>query len=298
MSSRIDLVALSKWNRIAPDAINSHSEAKMALTIKEDPRVVAVHVGNMMADEVIEANKSKKQISWILPAGPMMQYKTFIDRVNNEKITLENLTIFHMDDFLDWEGRSLPLDHFYSLEARMNSLFYGAISKELNIPVARRFYPHPDNLDEIDAIIENSGGVDTCYGGIGIRGHVAFNDPPRNPWCSISNEQFRNSKSRILQLNEETVELISLGYAGGASYVVPPMAVTIGMKSILKSHRIRLIEYGGGSKSTIMRVAVFHEPTIEFPVTFCQECDTEIITDYSSIVVPKYFTGEYVTTLS
>lgn len=56
----------------------------------------------MMANEVIANNAAERPTKWVLPCGPMVQYKYFIERVNKERISLKNLFVFHMDEFLGW----------------------------------------------------------------------------------------------------------------------------------------------------------------------------------------------------
>ena len=48
-------------------------------------------------------------------------------------------------------------------------------------------------------IIQARGGVDCCFGGIGINGHVAFNEPPE-PGEEICSEAFAALPSRVLSL--------------------------------------------------------------------------------------------------
>ena len=100
-----------------------------------------------MADEVIQNNINGKPTRWVLPAGPMEQYETFINRVNTERIDLKNVHVFHMDDFLTWEGRPLPLDHRYSLEGRMRQKFYGLIDPALKMPDEQIHWPRVNDLD-------------------------------------------------------------------------------------------------------------------------------------------------------
>lgn len=60
----------------------------------------------------------------------------------------------------------------------MYELCYNKIDKDLIMPESQRIFPTLDNADYIDKVIEDHGGVDVCFGGIGITGHMAFNEPP------------------------------------------------------------------------------------------------------------------------
>ena len=68
--------------------------------------------------------------------------------------------------------------------------------------------------------------------------------------------------------------------AGGCSYAVPPMGITLGMKDLLSARRIRLFSVTGSWKQTVVRVLLFGPTTIEFPVTFVQgHPDAMIVVD-------------------
>jgi glucosamine-6-phosphate deaminase len=55
---------------------------------------------------------------------------------------------------------------------------FGQLDEDLRIPESQCFFPHPFRIDEISDKIQQLGGIDVCYGGIGYHGHVAFNEPP------------------------------------------------------------------------------------------------------------------------
>src|SRR5262249_58505626 len=118
-------------------------------------------------------------------------------------------------------------------------------------------------------------------------GHTAFKDPPTWGWYGISNEQFRNSQARIVQLNDETFIAFAQRAAGGNPRIVPPMGVTLGMKDILSAHKMVLASDGGSWKQTMLRVMVMHEPTVEHPCTFVQEHpDAEVWVDAATAAPP------------
>jgi glucosamine-6-phosphate deaminase len=78
--------------------------------------------------------------------------------------------------------------------------------------------------------------VDACYGGIGITGHIAFNEPPEEP---MSLEAFAALPTRILTLTRETRTINSVT-VGGEISIIPRRAITVGMKEILGARRLRL----------------------------------------------------------
>lgn len=259
---------MCRWCRIPAEQLVNHPESKIQLKVYDDKNEVSVVTGNMMAEEVIENNKAGKPTKWILPAGPMGQYRYFSDRVNTERISLKNVYVFHMDDFLDWQGRPFPeIDNYYSLKANMINGFYGLIDEELNIPEENRFFPSIYDIDAIDKKIEELGGVDTVYGGLGYRGLVAFCEAPDSSYYDITVEEYANSKTRIVHLNADTLISLSERDIGGFVQIVPPMAVTIGFKSMLSAKKAVFMVTTGSWKQTSVRVLMFSEPTVEYPAT-------------------------------
>jgi glucosamine-6-phosphate deaminase len=260
--------SLFEWCTIPIEQLEQHPDRKLNIRILEKAADVHYWAARNMADEVKANNAEGRPTRWILPCGPTKQYPIFCGIVNQEHISLSHVHVFHMDDFLDWQGRPLALDHPFSYEGWMRANFYSPIDPELAIPDSQRHFPSIYNIEEISESIAALGGIDTMYGGIGYRGHIAYNKPPRSPWYIVTPEEFRNSKTRILQLNDDTLIAVSQRTVGGCSYAVPPMAITMGMKDLLSAQRIRLISDTGAWKQTVIRVLVFGPTTMEYPVTF------------------------------
>ena len=152
----IEREELFKWCSIPADQLESHPASKVKLTIRDTRQEAMRIAGNMMADEVIRNNAAGKPTSWVLPSGPADQFDTFINRVNTERISLKNLTIFHMDYVLDFNSRVYPLgDYYESAHGRMLYRFYNKIDPELNVPESQRIWPRIEDLDEMDRMIEN-----------------------------------------------------------------------------------------------------------------------------------------------
>jgi glucosamine-6-phosphate deaminase len=259
---------LLNWCSIPYQELENNSDLKTKLVIEKDRGTMMRTIGNIMTEEVIEHNKAGIITKWVLPAGPCDEYDTFIERVNRERISLKNLWIFHMDEFLDWEGRPYPVgDTYESLKGTMLSCFYGRIDPELTVPEEQRIWPDIHNLDYPDEMCDKLGGIDTVYAGIGCKGLVAFNEVPRRYTEHISLEQYAKSKTRIVDINEDTVVALSERSFGGNYDRVPPRSITVGFHIILSAKRAIYMIATGNWKQTAVRVALFSEPTLEYPVT-------------------------------
>lgn len=287
MSSSIDFRDLRAWCTTPASELSSRTDLRMRLRILPDADAVHRAIADEMFAELSENNAAGRPTRWIIPCGPTGQYPYLVDKIHDANLSLDSLHIFHMDEFLDWQGRPVDTDHPFSMQGWMLRNFYGAIKPELNVPEGNRYFPNPFDPDALSAAIAEAGGVDTAWGGIGYRGHVAFNEPPRSPWSTISVEDYQQSKTRIVVLNDDTLIAMSQRAAGGCSHVVPPLGVTIGMSDIRAAKRIRLFSVTGAWKQTVVRVALFSPPTVEYPVTLLQDHpDLELTVDESTAAAP------------
>jgi glucosamine-6-phosphate deaminase len=287
MPSFIDPQELFGWCRVPPESLENHPKARINIQILPTPDDVYRWMAQEMLEEVKANNLEVKPTRWILPCGPKGQYPYFIKWVNEQRVNLKNVHIFHMDDSLDWQGRPLPLEHPFSYEGWMRRHFYAPIDPGLNVPERQRHFPNAYDVDSLSRGIEAINGVDTMFGGVGYRGHIAFNEAPRSPWYTVTAEEFAGSKTRILHLNEDTLIALSQRAAGGCSHAIPPMAITIGMKDLLAARRIRLISETGAWKQTVVRVLLFSQPTVEYPVTFVQgHQDALLVVDKATAASP------------
>ncbi len=258
---------LREWCSVPLEELSERTDLKMKLALRPDKNTIHQEVGNLLADEVIANNALGKPTRWVLPGGPAGQYDVFVERVNREKISLENLYIFHMDTWLDWEYRLYPTCNTrFSCPGKMNALIYDRIDPKLNVPVSHRFFPDPQEPDRYDDAIQALGGIDTVVGGVGCKGLVAFNESPDFHF-HVSLEEYAASRSRCVRLHEDTIIAYGEREFGSCFEALPRHAFTIGMKSMLTAKRAIFVVTTGAWKQTVIRVALFSPPTTEYPVT-------------------------------
>jgi glucosamine-6-phosphate deaminase len=261
--------------------------SKVSLKIVPDLESLYLHFARGIADEIKANNETGTPTRLILPVGPIGQYPLLVDICNRESISWKNVHTFNMDDYLDWQGRPLPREHPLSFEGYMRRDVFDKLNPELRIPEEQIHFPDPLDIDGISRQIEEVGGIDTCYGGIGIHGHIAFNEPPISRYYKLTPDEFRASLTRILPLAPETMVMNSIRATGGNPAALPPMAVTLGMKDILASRRLRLYCQGGTWQRTILRIALLGDEDVDYPVTLAQgHPDYVIITDENTAQAP------------
>ncbi len=190
-----------------------------------------------LKQEILAAKGSGRGGTFIIPVGPVDQFPMLARLLNEEKISCRDVVLINMDEYIGEDGRWLPQDHPLSFRGYMDRAFYSLLDPSLAPPKANRVFPDPHDCDTIRQIIAARGGLDVCFGGIGINGHIAFNEPPE-PGMRISQEAFAALPTRVLPLSRETRTINSVT-VGGEIAVVPERAITVGMKEILSARKLR-----------------------------------------------------------
>jgi glucosamine-6-phosphate deaminase len=110
---------------------------------------------------------------------------------------------------------------------------------------------------EYDAYIESIGGTDLQLLGIGLDGHIGFNEP----------DEYFTKETHLVKLDESTIEANSRFFASNDD--VPKEAITMGMYSIMQSKKILLIA-NGKSKKEILEKAFYGPITPYVPASILQ----------------------------
>ncbi len=277
MESLITPKALLEWCRVPYDELAGHPGRRIPCRLCADSAEMGQIMARELADEIKLANAEGRPIRAIIPCGPSCWYAPFTDLVNWERVSLRQLTVFHMDECLDWQGRELPRRHPYSFRGFMEQHFYGPIDAELAVAEANRVWLNGQNVEQVRERIW-SAPVDITYGGWGQDGHIAYNQARRHPYSRVTLDDVRNSTVRVQENNLDTILALAQRTFGAAYQFVPPMSVTLGIKECLSARKVRLFSDTGAWKQTALRVALFSPPTPEYPITLLQEHPNALLT--------------------
>lgn len=218
-----------------------------------------------MITTIEQNNRNNKKTVFICPVGPVGQYPIFVRLVNERKISLKNCWFINMDEYLNDQHEWIEEDHELSFRGFMEREVYQKIDPQLLMEKEQRIFPDPNNIIYIDKVIEELGGVDVCYGGVGINGHLAFNEGDKTKTV----EEFAKLQTRIQEIAVETRVANAMAEYSGAIHMMPKYCVTIGMKNILEAKRIVLACFRDWHRAVVRR-GCYGEITAEFPVTLLQ----------------------------
>ena len=161
-------------------------------------------------------------------------------------------------------ARSFNLDEYVGLDGSHNQSYRYFMNenlfKHIDIDLANTRVPDGINTAiaaEYDREIEAAGGIDLQLLGIGVDGHIGFNEPG-TPWDSVTH---------VVELTENTREVNSRFFASLDE--VPTHAVTMGIKTVMNARSIILMAIGK-SKAEIVRAFIQGPVTTEVPASILQ----------------------------
>lgn len=207
------------------------------VVVKGDMASIATDMAETMLAEILTAAEEGRGATMIVPVGPVDEYPVLARLINERKLSLHDVVFINMDEYLTDRDEWIPEEHPLSFRGYMQRQFYSLLHPGLAPPLENRVFPDPNKPEAIQALINERGGVDVCFGGIGINGHIAFNEPPE-PGERFSCAQFSDLPTRNLTLARETRAINSVT-VGGEISIIPNRAVTVGMKEILAAKRLR-----------------------------------------------------------
>ena len=205
--------------------------------VVDDEFAVYFDMALTMLKEIKYHNDRGEKTVMIVPVGPTQHYPLLAQMVNTMEISLKNVHFFNMDEYMTTPTDVLPASDPMSFEGRMNREFYDLVDPGLVMPKEQRHFPAPGKEAEYDKMIEELGGVDLCVGGLGINGHVAFNEAAED--CDpITADEFADLGTRVLPISRETRTINAYGYQRGDLRGMPEWCITVGMKQIIAARKI------------------------------------------------------------
>ena len=151
----------------------------------------------VMLEEIMKNNEKGKTTVMIVPVGPTDQYPILARLVNTLGVSLKNVWFFNMDEYMTSPTEMIDPSHSMSFKKRMRDGFYSLVREDLVMPESQRLFPTVGREAEFDALIEELGGVDLCLGGLGINGHIAFNEPPEEGDTITAEDNLATAGGRI-----------------------------------------------------------------------------------------------------
>ncbi len=230
-----DAQACARVRAIKKQDITKHGNPDFEINVIEDRAQFYGAFATDIVARIKQANEAGRKIVMILPVGPVPQYDIATRMINQMKISCKTLVTYNMDEYADQDGNTAPADWPGSFQTAMMNTFFLKIHPDLRPDPANIHFPTAEFIDDYGTMIEDEGGADVCYGGIGWCGHIAFWEADLGHEFGDDLEAYKKAGPRCVELTPMTIMQNALHSFGGDWSWVPPKANTIGPKEIVSA---------------------------------------------------------------
>lgn len=246
-----DLTECERVRAIRRDEITEHTNPEFQIRVIDDVGEFYAAFATDIVVRIRQALDEGRRFVGIFPVGPMPQYAIAARMINQLRIPLHHVHTFNMDEYADQDGNTAPADWPGSFQKAMLESFFLNIDPELRPPMDQIHFPTTETIGGYGSMIEDLGGADVCYGGIGWCGHIAFWEADLGYEFGDDLQAYRRAGPRIVELTPMTIMQNALHSFGGDWSWVPPKAATIGPAQIVgaRARSFWLDGYIGGGVS-------------------------------------------------
>ncbi len=213
-------------------------------------------VGVRAADIVTDVIKAKPDAVLGLATGssPIEMYKELIRRNKDGEISFKSVKSVNLDEYA---GLAPEHDQSYAYFMHHNLFDHTDIDvKNTNLPNGLAEDPD-EECKRYDRIVASMGGIDLQVLGIGLNGHIGFNEPA---------DAFTEGTG-LVSLTQSTIDANSRFFEDKS--LVPTKAFSMGVGQIMSADKILLIATGA-AKAEILERSLFGEVTPKVPASILQ----------------------------
>lgn len=199
----------------------------MNIIICENYEEVSARAASMVAD-VIKKN-SACNLGLATGSTPIGMYSILSEMYKNGEIDFSSVSSYNLDEYYP-----IKKDNDQSYDFFMHENLFSKINiKEENIHIPNGEAKDANKeCEDYECTVEKSGGIDIQILGLGVNGHIGFNEP--------ANELI--SKTHVTDLTESTIKANSRFFTSEDE--VPKKAITMGVGTIMKAKSIVLMVSG------------------------------------------------------
>ncbi len=224
----------------------------MKLIRTQDYQDMSRKAANIIAAQVIQKEDS---VLGLATGSTMLGlYKELTDRYRGGDLDFSEIKTVNLDEYLGLHP-SNPQSYRHYMDENLFS--------HINIPVENTYLPSgmTDDTDEecgaYDILIESLGDIDLQLLGLGLDGHIGFNEPGdafiKESHCILLYASTIKANARFFEHEDE----------------VPRHALTMGMGAIMKAKRV-LLCVNGKAKAPILKKVLYGPITPRVPGSILQ----------------------------
>ncbi|WKA50151.1 glucosamine-6-phosphate deaminase [Planococcus liqunii] len=195
---------------------------------------------------------------------PEKLYSCLIEKYKQGKVSFENVTTFNLDEYVGLKKDDANSYHHYMKEKLFDHVNLRA--DQIHLPDG-----HSEDLEQdcraYEKQIQRAGGIGLQVLGIGLNGHIGFNEPG-TPF---------SSRTHVVELSPSTRRANARFFPGIEE--VPTQAISMGIASIMESKKILLL-VSGEQKAEALHRLLNGDVTEDFPASILQtHPDVTVIAD-------------------
>lgn len=213
-------------------------------------------LGRRAAEIIAGAIRNKPNLVLGLATGgtPLGCYRELVRMYKEGELDFSNVVTFNLDEYIGL-STTHPQSYRYFMD---ENLFH-----HVNIKIENTHVPnglsddHKRTCVEYEEAIKGVGGIDFQLLGIGVNGHIAFNEPGST----------FNSRTRIVNLSERTIKDNARFFKSIDE--VPRQAISMGIETIMEARKIVLLA-SGAEKADAVAKSVKGPITTDVPASVLQ----------------------------
>ncbi len=187
-------------------------------------------------------------------SSPLGTYANLVKMCDAGELDFSKVTSVNLDEYAGLTG-----DNDQSYRYFMDTNLFSKV----NIDRSKTHVPNGCAADlskegeRYDELIKSLGGIDLQLLGIGLDGHIGFNEP----------DDVFTKETHLVTLDPSTIEANARFFASKDE--VPTQAITMGMMSIMQAEKVLLIA-NGKNKKEILEKSLYGPITPQIPASILQ----------------------------
>lgn len=219
-------------------------------------------LSDFAATDIADAIKNKPSLVLCLASGdtPKLTVDLLVKKIEEEKIDYSRITFIGLDEWVGLPPTNTGSCHYFfqnkligPLQLKPSQYFlFDSLAGDLQ-----------NECKKMDQFINDKNGIDIMLVGIGMNGHIGFNEPGTS----------FNNLSHVIELDEITR---SVGQKYFNEQVELSKGITIGFKHLLNTKKVFLMA-NGTKKAEVIQKTVEGPVTESFPASIMQKLENGFV---------------------
>ncbi len=204
------------------------------------------------SDEIIRLVQNKPTAVLCLASGdtPRLSYQLLVEKAIAARIDFRAITVIGLDEWVGIPPGNEGSCHYFLDNLLLKHLNFSSSNIHLFDGMSGNL---TGECEKMDQLLKEKAGVDLMLVGVGMNGHIGFNEP------GIS----FNSYSHLVELDNITA---SVGQKYFNEATTLKHGITLGLKHLLEARRVLMLA-NGFKKATVIKKALEEEVNDQMPAS-------------------------------